>query len=183
MTTPPLLTIAIPTYNRVKLLEETLLSVIPQVTSQVEVLVCSNASQDGTDELMGGYCSRYPFIRYLKSEVNRGIDANIHKCTEEAAGEFVHLLSDDDLLLPGTVADLFVKIETYPEADFFFLNIRSFHAPLSEASMLPPNFTAVDDIVYTDKNAFFEYIWVFSTLMSSFVLRRRVWRAFAERER
>lgn len=42
------LTIAIPTYNRRILLEECLEHVISQVDKDIEVLVCDNASTDGT---------------------------------------------------------------------------------------------------------------------------------------
>jgi len=177
----PLLTIAIPTYNRLKLLDETLQSVLRQVTPQVEILVCSNASQDGTDDLMEGYCKKYEFIRYLKSDINRGIDANIHKCTEEARGEFVHLLSDDDILLPGAIDELLRKIEGYPETDFFYFNVRSFHAPFRGESYCDPPFEVADDILFDDKNAFVEQIGVFATLVSAFVLRRSVWNSVPDK--
>ena len=54
----PILTIAIPTYNRKKYLKECLDHVIPQVGEDIELIVCDNASEDGTDEFMEYFCQK-----------------------------------------------------------------------------------------------------------------------------
>jgi glycosyltransferase involved in cell wall biosynthesis len=176
-----LLTIAIPTYNRRGLLQETLESVIPQVTDAMEVLIASNGSTDGTDSLMETYCRKYPFIRYIKRDVNKGIDANIHRCVLESSGKFVHLLSDDDILLPGAVDNIFDKIKRYPESGFFFYNICSFDSPFDLQKLKEPNFRSDFDLVFDDKNKFIRHIHVFATLMSSFVVNREIWNKVPDR--
>ena len=64
----PILTIAIPTYNRCEFLQECLEYVIPQVEDDMEVIVCDNASCDDTQVIMENYSNKYLFIRYIRNE-------------------------------------------------------------------------------------------------------------------
>jgi len=54
------------TYNRAGTLRETLDSILPQAAElpEVEVLVSDNASADDTEQVVRGYCARYPVLRY-----------------------------------------------------------------------------------------------------------------------
>ena len=62
------LSIAIPTYNRKSELKETLDSVLKQAQECVEVLVCDNASTDGTQYMMKEYEGRVTYYRNKRSE-------------------------------------------------------------------------------------------------------------------
>ena len=95
-----LLTIAIPTYNRKNLLKRALDSIIPQLNSNIELLVSDNASNDGTDKMM---TNCYLMVRYLKNEVNKGSDYNFLQCYKEARGKYVILLGSDDRLASGAL--------------------------------------------------------------------------------
>src|SRR6185369_10367344 len=177
------LSIAIPTYNRAEFLKETLNHIIPQVVDGVEIVVSSNASTDHTDVVMQDYVSRHPFIRFVRSDVNRGIDGNIHRCTLESRGKYVHLMSDDDIVLPGTVAHLLETIKKYPEAGFLFFNLQSFSGEFRTDNLCSPIFRAEKDIVFADKNKFIDYIWVFATFMSSFVFSKDTWSCVENKEK
>jgi len=176
------LSIAIPTYNRAGFLKETLNHIIPQVVEGVEIVVSSNASTDDTDAVMQEYVNSHPFIRYVRSDVNRGIDGNIHRCTLESRGKYVHLMSDDDIVLPGTVAHLLETIKRYPEAGFLFFNIQSFSGEFSTDTLCSPIFRSENDILFSDKNRFIDYIWVFATFMSSFVFLKETWNRVENKE-
>lgn len=177
------LSIAIPTYNRSEFLKETLNSIIPQVVDGVEIVVSSNASTDQTDAVMQDYVNRFPFIRYVRSDINRGIDANIHRCTLESRGKYVHLMSDDDIVLPGTVAHLLDTIGRNPDAGFLFFNIQSFSGEFNENILGLSIFRADNDILFADKNKFIDYIWVFATFMSSFVFLKETWEKVSDKEK
>ena len=49
------LTIAIPTYERASFLVETLDSILPQMTSRVDLIISDNGSKDATGEYNSGY--------------------------------------------------------------------------------------------------------------------------------
>ena len=105
-TTPnsPLVTIAIPTYNRCSLLHGALESALAQVGVDFEVLVCDNASDDGTEELLSQYGD--PRLRIVRHAKNLGLIGNWNSCLGNARGDFLLMLSDDDCLMPTALMDL-----------------------------------------------------------------------------
>ncbi len=100
---PKLLSFCIPTFNRAKYLEQTLGSILPQVGTDIEVVVSDNCSTDGTEEMMRSYLEKYPCIRYSSNEANLGPDRNLLRCVERATGEYVWFFGSDDLLREGAV--------------------------------------------------------------------------------
>ncbi len=129
----PLLTIAIPTWNRSGLLEQLLESLSAQHLdpAEVELLIADNASTDTTPELVGGFTGQlHP--RYLRHPENLGSDANFVFCFEQARGRYFWLLSDDDLLVPGAVKTLLRHLRT---SDFDLIYATSYpfrHDPVAE---------------------------------------------------
>ncbi len=102
----PLLTIAIPTYNRSKYLERLLTSLAEQgeFKSEIEIIVSDNASPDETSEVVDRFKSNGLTIRYLRNESNIGPDANFLQCYEAANGKYVWIFGDDDFIKPGGIA-------------------------------------------------------------------------------
>lgn len=70
--------------------------------SNLEILVCDNASTDGTDAYMATL--EDPRIRYIRHAENVGANGNFNSCLENATGEYFLLLHDDDVLEPGFVS-------------------------------------------------------------------------------
>jgi abequosyltransferase len=101
----PLLTIAIPTYNRAADIAKMLALLSPQIKddSRVEVIISDNASKDETAERVADFQADGMEIRYFRNEANLGPDGNILQCYEQAAGKYVWVFGDDDLILPGGV--------------------------------------------------------------------------------
>lgn len=93
----PRVTIAIPTFNRLSgYFPQALASALAQDYENLEVLVCDNASTDGTDMYMSSVTDER--LRYLRHAHNIGAHANFNACVDNAAGEYLVLLHDDDLL-------------------------------------------------------------------------------------
>jgi abequosyltransferase len=104
----PLLTIAIPTYNRQQYLTELLSVLEPQVAAhpEVELLVADNGSPDGTTNVVQGFIARGVKIRYHRHAENVGPDANFIYCLTSAQGKYFWLCGDDDIIVPGTLDEL-----------------------------------------------------------------------------
>ena len=151
--TYPVLSLCIPTYNRANLLRQALEAAMVQANENVEIVVSDNASTDGTEAVLAEIASASPGIclRVFRQVQNWGPDANIYEAVKQARGEFVYILSDDDVLLPGAVEKLFSLIEAYPNCDAFALNIRSFAVRPDEDS--PVWFAGDKDAVVLDRNA------------------------------
>jgi glycosyltransferase involved in cell wall biosynthesis len=108
--TKPLLSICIATYNRAEYIRETLESIIPQITDEVEIVVVDGNSTDNTKEVMHDYLRRCDHIRYVRLPVKGGIDQDFCKAVELAKGEYCWLFSDDDLLKPGAISAVLNEI-------------------------------------------------------------------------
>ena len=102
----PLLSICIPTYNRLPYLKELLASLLPQVEAaapgSVELCVSDNASTDETAAYLKSLTS--PALRFWTNPENVGGDRNFLVCIRQARGEYVWLVGDDDLVPSGSVA-------------------------------------------------------------------------------
>jgi abequosyltransferase len=121
----PLLTIAVPTYNRSECLAELLTYLAPQVTRApgVELLISDNASTDDTTSVVDRFRKEGVALTYIRNDTNLGMDGNFLQCFERAAGKYVWLIGDDDVLLPG---GLEVVLALLREADYDLVYVTSY---------------------------------------------------------
>ncbi len=112
----PVLTIAVPTYNRADFLDRCLGALWAQISAdsllkeKVELVVSNNCSPDHTEAVIRKY-SESTDIRSFTQQENVGPDRNIANCFEKARGKFVWIFGDDDILLPGALKHLVAILE------------------------------------------------------------------------
>lgn len=180
----PLLTVAIPTYNRAALLRECLDHLTSQLQDGVEIVVCDNASPDETPRVAVEYARRFPAVRALRNEMNLGTDANILRCLTESRGSFVFLFSDDDVLLPGGLAEVLKVVRRWGSAGVAYLNAVNFSGDFAPEKLGLPLFCGLtEDVVFRDKNEFLEFVNVQATFLSALVLNRSLFRNIPEPRR
>jgi abequosyltransferase len=123
----PLLTIAVPTYNRSATLNQLLQCLAPQLQgeSRVELLISDNASPDDTPQLIQDFEQCGHVVRYVRNSVNIGPDRNFAQCFEMARGRFFVLMGDDDLLVPGALAKILHLLEAH-DPDIVYLSSYPF---------------------------------------------------------
>jgi glycosyltransferase involved in cell wall biosynthesis len=85
--------VIIPTYNRARLVQEAIGSVLQQPFRDYEIIVVDDGSTDGTEELLRRFGAR---IRYVR-QPNQGVNAARNHAIELAQGEYIALLDNDDL--------------------------------------------------------------------------------------
>lgn len=129
----PLLTIAIPTYNRARFLAESLAVLGPQIQQlaqqhpgEVELLISDNASVDATANLLDATEQDGLPLRRLLQPENIGSDRNFVACFRAARGRYFWLCGDDDILRPGAVAAVLDAIR-HTDYDWIFLPPEPFH--------------------------------------------------------
>lgn len=106
----PLVTIAIPTYNRRKTLGKAIESALYQDYPNLEILVCDNASTDGTEQLVNDYLARDCRLRYERAVTNEGPLANFERGKKLSRGQFFMWLADDDYLAGNYVSACLQKL-------------------------------------------------------------------------
>jgi glycosyltransferase involved in cell wall biosynthesis len=112
MSTQPLVSVIIPTFNRAKVISSTLESVLAQTYPRVEIIVIDDGSSDDTAAVIAGYGDR---VRYHRQQ-NQGVERARSRGIRLAQGEFINFLDDDDLMQPEKLArqvELFQQRPTF----------------------------------------------------------------------
>jgi glycosyltransferase involved in cell wall biosynthesis len=109
----PAFDIVVPTWNRRRLLLETLDSALAQ-TVPARVAVVDNASDDGTeDAVRARYGARVEYHRFAE---HVPYQRNLTRCLELLRADVGLILHDDDLLDPGYAAAMTDAFARHPEA-------------------------------------------------------------------
>jgi abequosyltransferase len=121
--TRPLLSLAIPTYNRadfLRILLESLVVAIPAGATGIEVLVSDNASSDNSEAVVAEFQSRLPQLSYWRNAENLGAERNLLGLAERSSGKYLWLVGDDDVVCPDGITLLLAALSNSP--DYLFLN-------------------------------------------------------------
>ena len=178
---PPFkLTIAITTRNRADYIGRTLDSIIPQLTTETELLVLDGASTDGTPQVMAEYARRYPPLHYIRLTTNDGPDRDFDRSVMHSRGEYCWLMTDDDLLLDGAVATVLAALARRPSLVVVNAEVRN--ADLSKV-IQRRRLRGSEDRMYSsaDLDGLFADTAAYLSFIGSVVISRAVW-AGSDRE-
>lgn len=92
--------VCVPVYNGGKYLEETLSSIQSQTHTNIEILIQDNASTDKTSEIISSLVLKDNRVFVERNFKLVSMAANWNKVVSRASGDFVLLLSADDLIKP-----------------------------------------------------------------------------------
>jgi glycosyltransferase involved in cell wall biosynthesis len=99
----PRITVVTPSYNQVKYIEKAICSVIEQGYSNLEYIVMDGGSTDGSADIIAKYDRD---LTYWTTENDNGQSDALHRGFMRGTGEILTWLNSDDILLPGTLADV-----------------------------------------------------------------------------
>ncbi len=168
--TNPLLSIAIPTYNRSDYLELNLSILCKQIresTTEIELIISNNHSTDTTEQVIHKYIDSGIAIRYISNETNIGADKNIVQCFNLARGKYVLILGDDDVLCDGALNSLIPLLND--NFGVIYLNSYTYNKNyITEAPKIKDN----KFIVYKNTKAFIRKVHVQLTFISAIVTHK-----------
>jgi len=97
----PLVSIIIPTYNRVHLIKETLDSVAAQTYQNWECIIIDDGSTDDTKIVIEGYVKIDNRFKYYRrpDEKQKGANSCRNYGFELSSGEYINWFDDDDIML------------------------------------------------------------------------------------
>ena len=120
----PLLSVCISTYNRAKWLSLSLPVLIreaAQLRQQIEVFVCDNTSTDTTPDVVAPYVAQ-GLVRYHRNPKNLGMLGNLRSTAQEARGQYIWILGDDDIVKPGALERVAQALHQNPDIALVYLN-------------------------------------------------------------
>jgi glycosyltransferase involved in cell wall biosynthesis len=112
----PTVSVCIPVHNGARFLAQAIESVLEQTFTDYELVICDDASSDGTPDICRSY--RDPRVRYVRFEDRGGQAASFNRCFLEAKGELFTLLHADDFYLPTLLAQRVRQLKEHPEVGF-----------------------------------------------------------------
>lgn len=119
------LSVVIPTLNRCEYLKRTFELLLPQIErnkNKVELVVCCNASKDGTDEYMESLLKQYDYIVYKYFNNYVEVGESLIRSFHNATGKYCVLWGDDDLPFPYLIDYLLDVISSNPNVSIIHLN-------------------------------------------------------------
>jgi GT2 family glycosyltransferase len=119
----PRVSVIMPSYNTAPLIAGSLVSVLQQTFSGVEIIVVNDGSPDTAEleRVLAPYMSR---IVYIRQENKRAAGAR-NTAIAKARGEFLAFLDSDDIWLPDHLASQMQLFEEDPALDLVYCNCLS----------------------------------------------------------
>lgn len=121
-----LFSVVIPTYNRARLIEFTLNSVLEQIHIDFEIIIVDDGSTDDTTKIIAPYLAdeRVSYFKIKNSE--RGAARNFG--VQKSKGAYITFLDSDDIFLPWHLKTAAEKIETHNAPPLFHLGYEMLHS-------------------------------------------------------
>lgn len=115
----PKVSIITPSFNQVRYLEQTILSVLNQDYPNLEYLVIDGGSTDGSVDIIKKYQTR---IAYWESEPDTGQSHAINKGIRKSTGDIIAWLNSDDLYFPSAVSHAVQEFKKNNKLALFYGN-------------------------------------------------------------
>ena len=121
MNNNPLISIVTVSYNAVKDIEKTILSVLNQTYPNIEYIIIDGGSTDGTLDIIKKYEDK---ISYWVSEPDKGIYDAMNKGTLKATGVWLNFMNAGDTFYNEHVLEKVFKDNDWSDADVIYGNVN-----------------------------------------------------------
>lgn len=176
------LSICIPTRNRPQDLLKTVKEVQSQISvlgaqHDIEIIVADNTDQQ--DMFVDADIFIADNVRYVINEGNLGYARNINKLILLADGEYVWLLSDDDMVLPNAVMEIYDVLGAQGDKS---INYLTFFSGVKNEKDTDENFyfKECQKFYYEDGNDFLVKYWLSVIFVSVNIFHRQNLISFAK---
>jgi abequosyltransferase len=127
----PRYSFCIPTINRPQELKELFESILVQSFKDYEVVVCEDCSKPSIREELRKIAEVFNTrlerrLRFIENEKNLGYDRNLRKTIDNATGEYVVLMGDDDVLAPDALTKIEGILKRHPDVGYVMRSYSTF---------------------------------------------------------
>lgn len=126
--TSPAVSVIMSVYNGEDTLRQAVESILSQTFADFELIICDDASIDGTWALLKDLAARDGRIRLLRNAVNRKAGAARNRCLHSARGRYIALMDSDDWSTPERLERQKSFLDDHPEYGFVGARGRYFHS-------------------------------------------------------
>jgi glycosyltransferase involved in cell wall biosynthesis len=116
------ISVIIPTYNRARILKESIQSVLEQTLSPMEVIIVDDFSTDNTQEIVESFNNEK--VRYMKNERSKGANGARNTGILKAKGDYIAFQDSDDIWLNNKLEKQSEYMRVNSEVDMCFCSIN-----------------------------------------------------------
>ena len=133
----PRLGIILPCYNHEALLEGALAAIAGQSSLPDEVIVIDDGSRPAASAAITATAKRYSFVRLIRHQANRGVNAACATGLAAASGDYVLFAAADDRLAPAIVERARAVLAMHPQTGILFSDNALMDASGLEKTVFP----------------------------------------------
>ena len=111
-----LVSIGLPVYNGEPYLRDAIESILSQSYPNIELIICDNASTDGTQEICSSIAATHPHVKYHRNQENMGAAYNYNLAFSLSHGIYFKWASADDLISPIFIESCLEEMQKKPNA-------------------------------------------------------------------
>ena len=104
------ISVIIPVYNVEKYLDKCISSVLKQNMTDFEIIICDDASTDGSLKIIENYKKKDSRIKSITHKENQGLSVSRNDGMEIASGEYIFFLDSDYYIKQNVLTTLYQKI-------------------------------------------------------------------------
>lgn len=125
MSTKPLVSLIIPTYNAESFIVECLESIFVQTYDNIEIIVVDDGSKDKTGEILRKYRDR---ISYFYQNSSGGPAAPRNAGIAHSHGDYLCFFDSDDLMTPDFISRQVAFLQEHTDVGMIFCDYKNFDA-------------------------------------------------------
>lgn len=115
------ISVVVPAYNVEQHIEECLRSILSQTRCPSEIVVCDDASTDSTPEKLREFGRE---IKVVRNEHNVGVGETLNRAIQASSGDWIAILSADDLWDPAHLDQVGQMLARWDEAAVAFCPMK-----------------------------------------------------------
>jgi len=145
----PLISIGVPTYNRLKTLKEVMRCLLGQTYSNLEIIVSDNHSDDGTELFLRNITQDNNRVKYIRHSYNRGAYLNFKSALDSASSDIFMWFADDDICDSEYVEEIWKCYSSTTNTAIAFCGFDWLREDFSLISDYPKVFKLVNDDLFS----------------------------------
>lgn len=120
----PQVSIGLPVYQGEKFIAETIDSLLNQTYQDTELIICDNASTDGTEKICRSYAASDSRVRYYRNDKNLGPFKNYSRVFELARAPYFKWNSANDVCAPILVERCMQALAEHPDSVLAYMKTK-----------------------------------------------------------
>jgi glycosyltransferase involved in cell wall biosynthesis len=120
MSAAPRLSVVVPHYNHGQYVAGAIEAIVTQSTLPAEIAIVDDRSDSESWSVVEALAKRYPLVRLIRHDANRGVNASCHTGLAAVTGDYVLITAADDRMAPDHIARVSAALARHSGAGIVF---------------------------------------------------------------